>query len=286
MRRLFLPLVVCAFVVACTAGPPPAVPSTSSMPDWTPNILRPDSSDSLEPGEGADDGVAENGGKARKTIYNAPKAKVKCTMPAVKEGNWASMTRYLDEVSSCLDRIWLRELREINVLFVPPRREYVRKRIKHPACGLMPAKGADGTYCSAVKTYFILLDPADVRRPWKAWAAQLAAHEYGHHVQYLTRILQYQAAMTDAAADKKTKDLVSRRLELQAECFSGVALQAMRRSLPPWDEFRYLYSGTLPKQWILDHGRPQTQYRWMKKGYQSGKPGSCDTWTPAPAKVT
>ncbi len=285
MRRLAPPLVVCALLVACTADPPPPIPPPVHMPDWTPNIPWPGSSDAEEsevPGERE----AEEAVAVKRAIYAAPRAKATCALPAVNERSWPSKKRYLDKVASCLDKIWAREFREVDLPFTAPHRTYVRKRVKHPVCGLIPSKGADGSYCDLIQTYYIIDDPSTPRRPWKAWAADVAAHEYGHHLQHLTRILHKRAAMTAAAGTKKAKDLVTRRLELQAECFSGVALQAMRGQLPPPDEFQYLYSGKLARKWTRTHGLLKTQYRWLRRGYISGKPGSCDTWSSRASKVT
>jgi predicted metalloprotease len=77
-----------------------------------------------------------------------------------------------------------------------------------------------------------------------------------------------------------------RRLELQAECFAGVAVKAMRAEMPPWPRYRDLYIGTIPKQSALDHGRVATQLRWFKRGYDSGSPRSCNTWSASKRNVT
>ncbi|MEV5411010.1 neutral zinc metallopeptidase [Thermopolyspora sp. NPDC052614] len=261
------------------------------MPDWTPNILRPgatngEKSEESEESEVPDERDAARAVKVKRMIYSAPRAKANCALPAVDERRWSSKKRYLDKVASCLDKIWAREFREVDLPFTPPHRKYVRKRVKHPVCGLMPVKGAAGTYCDSIETYFIIDDPSFPSRPWKAWAADVSGHEYGHHLQYLTKILAKQTALLNAATTKKAEYLVSRRLELQADCLSGVALRAMRRRLPPTDEFAYLYSGTLAKKWSRTHGLQKTRYRWMQRGYKSGKPGSCDTWSSRASKVT
>jgi len=284
MRRLLLSLAACALLAACAVESPTTDPA-ASMPEATPYELPLDSMPELEgPDEYGNEEPSTTIAGRRRSIYDAPRAKVKCPMPAVDEGDKASMLRYMEEFSGCLDRLWEHELRQVNMHFVPPEREFVRKRVRHPICGTMPLKGSDGTYCAAAGTYFILLD--DSRRPWQAWAAAVIAHEYGHHVQYLARILDYQERMLEAATTDRTKNLVNRRLELQAECLAGVALQAMREQLPPWEEFQHLYSGSLAKKWAADHGRLSTQYRWMRKGFRSGKPAACNTWSPPARTVT
>ena len=132
---------------------------------------------------------------------------------------------------------------------------------------------------------YMLIQKVDLD-PWAAsWLAEIAAHEYGHHIQYMANIMDYGDDVSDGAS-KAGRDLASRRLELQAECFAGVAIKAMRAKMPAWQRFRDLYEGTLPKQWALDHGRLATQLRWLERGYDSGSPRSCDTWSPPKKYVT
>src|SRR5207244_1994613 len=53
------------------------------------------------------------------------------------------------------------------------------------------------------------------------------AHEYGHHVQALSGVFDaYWEQRYDAGADTETGLELSRRLELQAQCFSGMFLAA------------------------------------------------------------
>ncbi|WP_182905620.1 neutral zinc metallopeptidase [Microbispora sp. H13382] len=211
-------------------------------------------------------------------IYAAPRTSARCELPAIKPDHWGSMKRYLASTSACLDRVWTREFAAVRVFYSPPRRRYIRHRTRDPQCGMMPAKGAAGTYCPLTSTYYILV-PGDTIGPWgAAWAAQLIAHEYGHHVQYMTNILDYADFRSEGAA-KRAIDLASRRLELQAECLSGVALRAARGELPPLTQFQDLYAGRLPAQWVRDHGRLSTQRHWFEQGWRSGRPAACDTWS-------
>ncbi|WP_204076533.1 neutral zinc metallopeptidase [Planotetraspora phitsanulokensis] len=196
------------------------------------------------------------------------------------------MNKYMAAVSTCLDRIWAGSFKEARIYFTPPKRKFVQRRVRDPACGMMPAKGADGTYCGATTTYYVLV-PKYSLRPWAAtWISEVIAHEYGHHVQYWTNMLAYEEAAADVADKRSAADLLSRRLELQAECFAGVAVSAMRRQMPPWQEYRDLYWGTLDGAWIRDHGRLSTQLKWLEKGYRSGRPGACDTWSVPKREVT
>jgi predicted metalloprotease len=189
-------------------------------------------------------------------------------------------------LSSCLDKIWAREFKAEKLFYEPPKRRFLLKRTRDSMCGMMPLKGAGGTYCGATKTYYVLIKRSDIHPLAASWVAEVVSHEYGHHVQYMTNILDYEDMTAYSAKNTKTKDLLSRRVELQAECFAGVAVNAMRAEMPPWWHFRTLYQGTLTARWVRDHGRLSTQLRWLTRGYESGKPGSCNTWSAKTRNVT
>src|SRR5690606_29478916 len=124
MRRLLLSLAACVLLAACTAEPPtadPVAPLPDARPYEEPLDSPPDSSSGLEaPDEYGNEEPSATVAGQRRSIYDAPRAKVKCPMPAVGEGDEASMRRYMENLSACLDRLWERELREVNLHFIPP----------------------------------------------------------------------------------------------------------------------------------------------------------------------
>jgi predicted metalloprotease len=193
----------------------------------------------------------------------------------------------MNSVSTCLDRIWAREFADVDLSFSPTRRVFSQRRVRDRRCGLMPSKGSIGTYCGGSSpAYFVIVEDTTADPRAVALVAGVVAHEYAHHVQALSGIIRYKGMAKKRARTRRGKDLIQRRLELQAECFAGVAVHAMRKNLPPWSAFRDQYFGTVTKQTARDHGRLKTQLRWLEKGFHSGKPGACDTWSPPARDVT
>ena len=120
----------------------------------------------------------------------------------------------------------------------------------------------------------------------------VVAHEVGHHVQYLlgisTKVRQQQQGLSQAAQNK-----LSVKLELQADCFAGVWGHHMEKE-------QVLEHGDLEEalnaaQAIGDdrlqqrgqgrvvpdsftHGSSAQRLTWFKRGFDSGKPASCDTF--------
>ncbi|MEU8266702.1 neutral zinc metallopeptidase [Sphaerisporangium sp. NPDC049002] len=288
MRRLLPLLLVCAFTAACTADPQPgslplSVPRWSATPLVSPT---PSPSPAARPTSETLPLPYDRTAAVDSRLYTAPRAKANCAIPAIRTGSWTSMKRYLGAVSSCLDRIWAREFKRTRIYFSPPKRKFVRHRVKDRDCGLMPSKEADGTYCDDSRMYYVLVERADLQPGGAAWVAEVTAHEYGHHLQNMANISDYAWDEDTATRSKAKKDLLSRRLELQAECFAGVALKAMGDEMPAWWEFRSWYSGTLPDKWTRDHGRLSTQLRWLERGYDSASPSACNTWTSPKSDVT
>ncbi|MGY4108048.1 KPN_02809 family neutral zinc metallopeptidase [Aeromonas encheleia] len=120
----------------------------------------------------------------------------------------------------------------------------------------------------------------------------VVAHEVGHHVQTLlgisAKVRQQQQGLNQAAQNK-----LSVKLELQADCFAGVWGNYMERE-------QVLEHGDLEEalnaaQAIGDdrlqqrgqgrvvpdsftHGSSAQRLAWFKRGFDSGKPASCDTF--------
>lgn len=121
----------------------------------------------------------------------------------------------------------------------------------------------------------------------------MVAHEVGHHVQNLLgierKMREQQQGLSRAEQNK-----LSVKLELQADCFAGVWGHYMERE-------QVLETGDLEEalnaaQAIGDdrlqqqsqgrvipdsftHGSSAQRYAWFKRGFDSGKPASCNTFT-------
>jgi predicted metalloprotease len=118
--------------------------------------------------------------------------------------------------------------------------------------------------------------------------AYVLAHEYGHHIQNLTGVMQRHAGRSEGA------DSASVRIELQADCYAGVwAFHANQR-------FSILQAGdveeglaaasavgddTLQKQGSgrvvpdsFTHGSSAQRSAWFRRGLERGAMADCDTF--------
>ena len=116
-------------------------------------------------------------------------------------------------------------------------------------------------------------------------AAYVIAHEIGHHVQTVLGIERGVREKQQQDPDNANRYLV--QLELQADCFAGVWAHSTyeRGLLEPGDLKEGLDAAAAVgddrlgarsrEQWT--HGSSELREQWFRKGFDSGKPGDCDT---------
>jgi predicted metalloprotease len=119
--------------------------------------------------------------------------------------------------------------------------------------------------------------------------AYVIAHEVGHHVQNLLGTMRQFDAQSQRA-DERTRNALSVRLELQADCYAGVwgffaqksnkidtndIESGLRAAAAVGDD--NISHGRLPAD-SFTHGSAEQRARWFRTGLQSGDPRDCNTF--------
>jgi hypothetical protein len=126
-------------------------------------------------------------------------------------------------------------------------------------------------------------------------AAYIIAHEAGHHVQNLLGILPRVTRLQQQAGSKAESNALQVKIELQADCLSGVWTNREAKKRPnflePGDIDAALTTAsaigddTLQRQATgrvvpdsFTHGTAEQRKRWFMNGYQQGTLKACDTF--------
>jgi len=129
----------------------------------------------------------------------------------------------------------------------------------------------------------------------KFTAAYIIAHEAGHHVQNLLGILPRVTAEQQQAGSKAQANALQVRVELQADCLSGVWVNHEAKKRPGFIEAgdidgalqtaSAIGDDTLQRQATgrvvpdsFTHGSAEQRKRWFMTGYQQGTVQSCNTF--------
>ncbi|WP_300581537.1 neutral zinc metallopeptidase [Marivita sp.] len=121
-------------------------------------------------------------------------------------------------------------------------------------------------------------------------AAYVIAHEVAHHVQNELGILGQVNERRQVVGETDANALTV-RLELQADCLSGVWARSVDGLLEPGDIEEALNAarmigddhlqeraGRVPQPHTFTHGTSEQRSRWFATGFQSGDIRSCDTF--------
>lgn len=204
--------------------------------------------------------------------------RVRCDLPELGGDREALRAFYLAEIE-CLEQAWRPVIEEVDRPFTQ-----VGLRLSDDAvtkCGLLPpSTKVTALYCGADEMIYLpmtrVLNGLDLDR-----SAHLAtlAHEYGHHVQRMSGIMDRVNAELGTFEAGSDGDLaLGRRFELQANCFAGLFLESAAG--------RGSISGADARAAVEDfhnwadsstHGTRENQADWARKGFEEATTAACDT---------
>lgn len=231
--------------------------------------------------------VAEN------PVYEgAVAAPTNCTMGPLDMANSsrAAMQTHLNELVECLMRVYEEPVTRAGFeLPRPPVTVYDRPITT--ACG--DFEQVNAAYCGGDQRIYYarpLLGALPGQASATHYAAEtILAHEFGHAVQARTAILVSEGVLEQQArTDAASLDL-SRRLEVQADCFAGLYVASVARSqnlgsarVAALGKLMYTLGDDVlsgqPGQ-SEGHGTGAARRAWFQRGVASTDVGTCNTFT-------
>jgi len=220
-------------------------------------------------------------------VGGVPLPRVTCQLPQFGRDE-AKLRAYYLPLRDCLDTAWHAVLESAG----NPRSSPSINLADHPGaafCGNFEETDFTAAYCPDSETIFLPVSRlTKVDRGGSAVHLGVFAHEYGHHVQASVGILEAAFQREDQVGqDSPQGQELSRRAELQADCFAGLFLAAAagRGDIPrrladsAVNSFRF---GALAKT----HGAGSRQHTWARRGYEGRTTAACNTWAAPVADVS
>ncbi|WP_410675154.1 neutral zinc metallopeptidase [Amycolatopsis sp. cmx-4-68] len=210
----------------------------------------------------------------------------------------SSATRFFQSGISCLDAMWSRMLGAVDLPFRTPHLAVPRSLSESSTpCGSGgTTTGVTPFYCPTNDTIYLPMDRIEL----ETWGnhpgpyLSILAHEYGHHVQNLAGISEaYGNQRYDAGADSAAGLELSRRMELEAQCFSGMFLGSASVSGGSVDKNIYNEAWNAQdrgddyaRNGKRDHGSAKHNTFWWQHGATKNRNQQCNTWLSASADVS
>ncbi len=205
----------------------------------------------------------------------------------------AQLEAHFDGLMECQVRVWQPPVTRAGFEIVRPTVTIYGAEIT-TKCG---TSDVNAFYCSADQQIYFsnqLAEHVQIVAQDK-WAADVVmAHEFGHALQARTGILISSAALGQLSGDKSAELAYSRRSETQADCFSGMFMRAVSRSLGVQQAdvagivatYRAVGDDTLTGKPNVqgNHGVAASRVYWGNTGLGTSDVGRCNTFS-APARL-
>lgn len=207
---------------------------------------------------------------------------VTCKLPGF--GRSAEQLRaYYQAMIGCLDEAWRPLVTQAGRFFESPTLSVDDNPTS--SCGTPNKQEAVAFYCPRDKGIFMPRNRViESMGSNQGGHIMVLAHEYGHHVQAISQINHGMGLRMAGLAEDSPEYLeLTRRMELQADCFSGMFISAaggrgsISKSLSNSASSAFRSS-------VADktHGSVKHQIQWGTAGVKNNNTSACNTWL-APA---
>ncbi|SDS41511.1 neutral zinc metallopeptidase [Microlunatus soli] len=222
---------------------------------------------------------------------------IRCELkPITESSSDAELESHLNNLMACLVRAWEPPVTDAGYQIVRPSVTIYGDEVQ-TKCG--KAGGGNAFYCPADQQVYYSRTLPDTIADLKGspWGPDLVlAHEFGHAIQARTGIIISANALEQQAGPKTPEGLeLSRRVEVQADCFSGLFLRSSSKSLGikqsdvPAMEVIFVAIGddTLTGKSDVEgnHGHGESRLHWAREGIGNSDVDVCNTFTAPSSQV-
>jgi len=201
---------------------------------------------------------------------------------------------FFESAAACLEDAWKPVLADAGLTFTKPNLEVSASTegISTPCTGTTTNFAA--FYCPANKTIYMPISQLQTDMFKDNWVIYLSvfAHEYGHHVQAASGILlEVNSERVDVGPRSDRGLELSRRVELQAQCFSGMylgssqdagSLDSSQISL----SIRDANGRGDDRSTSRDHGSNENSGNWFEAGVEENLTSQCNTFAASDSAVS
>ncbi|BCK52491.1 peptidase [Nocardia wallacei] len=202
--------------------------------------------------------------------------------------------KFFESAAGCLEQAWRPVLSAANLSFTPPKLSVTATTagISTPCTG--SSSNFAAFYCGANQTIYMPISQLQTAMFKDHWEIYLSvfAHEYGHHVQAQSGILSEANKQRRAAGTSSARGLeLSRRVELQANCFDGMFLAATAgggslTSTQTGNTREDAYGRGDAAGDMRDHGSAQHMGDWWTTGFEQNRTSQCNTFKAPASQVS
>ncbi|MCP2255250.1 hypothetical protein LY13_004024 [Prauserella aidingensis] len=220
---------------------------------------------------------------------------VTCTLPEWRSTPQAA-ERFFTAATDCLNRAWEPFLRRYELPFREPTLHFPDGPSFRTPCGDIRVDVTTAAYYCNDNLY-VPFDglQTDYYGPQAGIYLSVLAHEYGHHVQEVAGIMDGVWAQINAAGQHSDEGQdLSRRRELQAQCFSGMFMGAHTGRSGPRGVTQQMFDAAWYDQdtrgddtsGTSDHGSNANYAAWWRAGAESNRIVDCNTFSAPASKVS
>jgi predicted metalloprotease len=218
------------------------------------------------------------------------------TVAAPADPRQNELKELVSSVLAGTEDTWGRIFRDNGRTYIEPKLILYTGAVQ-TACGQGRAETGP-FYCPAdEKVYLDLVFYSELKKmgaPGDFAQAYVIAHEIGHHVQNQIGVTDKVAAMRQKMS-RRDYNALSVKVELQADCYAGIWAhdadvnqhwlesgdleEALNAASKIGDDTLQKNARGYAVPDSFTHGTSAQRMKWFNRGYQSGDPGQCNTFT-------